>query len=61
MLFLFDRLASNNDQEYSVVVNTVFEGLIPDTFRNCPLFSEFEKLEDVLNLTFLNEQGLYVK
>ena len=60
ILYLFERNKSNNDQEYRVVMNTVFNGSAPETFKNCPLFSEFEKLEDVLNLTFLNERGLYV-
>lgn len=59
ILHLFERLdTKQNDKEYEIYLNTAFEGRIPDDFKNVPLFSEQNDLEEILRFHFLTNKGL---
>jgi hypothetical protein len=56
---LFKKIWKDNELEYSTAVTAEFpDGKIPENFKNCPTFSS-ETLDELLQVHFLNEQGLY--
>ena len=59
ILNIFRRKYASNDIEYDALLKNAFE-TIPTTFKNVPLFTHEEHLEDVLKVHFLNEDGLIV-
>ena len=59
VLHLFKRSFCNNEFDYKTSLDSVFKGRIPTSFKNCPSFTE-KKLEEVLRLHFLTEDGLLV-
>ncbi len=60
ILNIFNRKYDNNDLEYETQLKTAFDH-VPETFKNVPLFTHEESLEDVLKVHFLNEHGLTVR
>lgn len=57
ILYIFKRSFCNNELEYRTVLDVVFKGKVPQSFRNCPSFSE-KGLEDTLFDHFLTKDGL---
>ena len=60
VLEMFKKTYEDNDLEYESAVQVCFQEQIPTSFKNVCSFADEDRIEDVLKVCFLNDQGLYV-
>ena len=60
ILQIFKKSWKNNEIEYKSALDLKFDGKIPNSLRNAPLFSTGNSLEEIMKLHFLTPKGLLV-
>lgn len=52
---------NNNDVKYDCILQTIFENNVPPEFKFTPTFSEFQYLEELIQIMAINKEGIDVK
>lgn len=60
VLDLFKRLYADNDIEYDVTLKSTFQNRMPSDFKNVPTFSNIDSLDQIIENSVLNKEGIIV-
>ena len=61
ILEMFKKTFENNELDYESSLKVIFQENVPMSFKNTCTFADEERLEDVLKINFLTDEGKYVR
>jgi len=59
ILEMFKRTYENNELDYESSLKVIFQEQVPMSFKNACTFADEDRLEDVLKINFLTDEGRY--
>ncbi len=59
ILEMFKKTFENNELDYESSLKVIFQENVPMSFKNTCTFADEERLEDVLKINFLTDEGKY--